>query len=326
MANVPGLDYGAKPVYNPTKNRDSVLNFETKRSNIRLPRFSGGGSGIIGSVISAGAGLLDSYLNRNYAKQADELNYSRYLEERRYNSPAAAAARMRAAGLDPRAVTGQIASSAAASGTPQFNDPGTGGSIASGGAAAAQNLVAAGQMDIDSMRQAVEAEKAYSDMFVSSKTAERIVKEVENLSVQGLILQSQQRVQSVVEQLQTAPISVEATYENGKQVGYRLYGGTLHLQHIADELRYTLDELKGQFEIGKFFKGSENLMKTYENNVWTDFLVSSTMRVLAGQGKSVPYYQVLNMAEDFISKQTENQFLESNQIIGLIGKFIQLFK
>lgn len=323
MANVPGLDYGFKPVHDPTK-RNSVLRFETNQPQ-RSSWFSRGGSGIIGSVISAGAGLLDSALNRRYAKRADKLNYERYLEERRYNSPAAAAARMRAAGLDPRAVTGQIASAAAASGVPQFDDPGTGGSIASGGLAAAQNLVAAGQMDIDSMRQAVEAERSATENLLTKKTIDEVVQRINNLSVQGDILSIQKRVDSIMFDIRYAPPTFHFDGQTNRVVA--VTGGTERVKAYIENLRNSVDYVKALF-YETAFRGikHDDLIKRYENDIFVDFLTSSTLAMIGeNTGHTPTTIQLSNAIEDYVSKNRVNLYADENRIIQYIGTALDYF-
>lgn len=317
MANVPGLDYGVKPIHNLTK-RDSVLSFETNQPT-RSGWFSRGGSGIIGSVISAGAGLLGSYIDHRRAEKADKRNYERYLESRRYNSPAAAAARMRAAGLDPRSVTGQIAGSAAASTPPSAEYAETAGVIGSAGAAAGQMSVAAGQMDIDSMRQAVEAEKAYSDMFLSSKSAERLVEDTNNLRVQGAIIQSQQRIQAVIEELQIGRGRVKIVEsEYGDRASVHITGGALYLDHYTTELSTTLAHVISNLQIEKEWSTFGKQVNGYIQQVAVDYNTAVIMKGLSDEGFVLPAYELRKAVQEFYRLQKDNEFYEVDKIAGYI--------
>lgn len=95
---------------------------------------AGGGAGVIGALIGAGAGMYDSYQNRKTSKEntnktlaaqkaESELAYQRSVEmwnqQNLYNSPEAQMQRFKEAGLNPHLIYGQ-GSSGNASSPPQY--------------------------------------------------------------------------------------------------------------------------------------------------------------------------------------------------------------
>lgn len=99
---------------------------------------TGGGGGIIGAVIGAGAGLYDSYQNRKTSKENTqrtiaaqkaeaELAYQRSMEmwnmQNAYNTPEAQMQRFIEAGLNPHLIYGQGSPGNTAVSTPQYQAP-----------------------------------------------------------------------------------------------------------------------------------------------------------------------------------------------------------
>lgn len=124
-------EYGLSSMSQPTPNNTPLVNAEPVKekqvlssagSKVALSAFETALSyiPIVGPVLSTLAGAVgDHFINRSEQKKAENranVEYDRRLaEERAYNDPSAVAARLRAAGINPMAAYGNIASGTSAS-------------------------------------------------------------------------------------------------------------------------------------------------------------------------------------------------------------------